>query len=248
MCGIVGVVGNGDIAPLLMESLGRLQYRDYDSCGLATVNEIGIDVRKDVGRLEDVAERWNFTSAQGQVGIAHTRRATHGGVSQNNAHPHLSCDQNFAVVHNGIIFNHEERKIKLQGLGKHFFFSETDSEVIGHLMEEAYQPGVSVEDAFVRVLHCLEGIFAIAMISRDEPETIFCASHKRPLMLGIDSGTNYVGSDAKAFPAYTRQIIPLNDGEYGVVLSNHFRIRAIATGEERRNPPAELDWTVEYGR
>jgi glucosamine--fructose-6-phosphate aminotransferase (isomerizing) len=235
MSGIIGIAGNGEIAPLLVESLRRLDYGDYDSCGLATLNELGIEVRKDVGAVEDVARRWNFTAAQGQVGIAHTRLASDGDVSYENAHPQLSCDQNFALVHNGIICNHRALKRVLEGLRTHFFYSATDTEVIAHLIEEVYRTGVSVEDAFAQVMRCLKGSFAVAMISPDEPGKIFCAAQKSPLMLGIHSGANFVASDVNALWPHTRHIVSLNDGDYAVIFSNGYRIRDMATGEERHN-------------
>jgi len=165
MCGIVGIVGEAQVAPLLVKSLMRLEYRGYDSCGVATIAESGIEVRKNVGAVSEVAERQGLIATHGCVGIAHTRWATHGGVSRENAHPHLSCDGHLAVVHNGIISNHHALRADLQRRG-HQFSSETDTEVVAHLLEETYQTGVSVEEAFVKALHFLEGTFAIVMISR----------------------------------------------------------------------------------
>src|SRR5262245_21753039 len=163
MSGIIGIVGQTNVAPLLIESLSRLGDWRGDSCGLAIVNEeMGIDLRKGVGVVEEVAVRFDMMSAPGRVGIAHARRATQGEVSPQNAHPHLSCDRSFAVVHNGMISTHEEIRNGLRDRGHHFFFSDTDSEVIVHLMEEVYQPGLSVERAFVRMLSHLAGTFAIA--------------------------------------------------------------------------------------
>jgi len=245
MCGIVGIVGSGAVAPLLVEGIARLQYLGCDSCGLATLNELGIEVLKDVGVVEEVDSKWNLTSAQGQLGIAHTRWATHGEVSQENAHPHLSCDRQFAVVHNGIISNYEKLKREVQRGGRHFFFSETDTEIITHLLEEFCLRGASVEEAFVQALRRLEGTFAVAMISSDEPEKIFCAREKSPLILGIHSGTNFVGSDINAFLPYRRQTVPLDDGEYAVVSSDGYSIRAISAPEKRYKKVVESDWKIE---
>ena len=142
MGGIIGIVGKTDVAPLLLESLAGFEDRRGDSCGLAILDEeMGIDLRKDVGAVEDVAVRFDMISAPGELGIAHTQRATHGVLAAENAHPHLSCDRSFAVVHNGMISNHEEiEKALLRDRGNHFFFSDTDTEVIAHLMEEVYRP------------------------------------------------------------------------------------------------------------
>jgi glutamine---fructose-6-phosphate transaminase (isomerizing) len=232
MSNIIGIVGKPDVAPLLVESLVRLGDRQGDSCGLAILNEeIGIDLRKGVGAVEEVAGRFGMLSAQGRLGIGHTRRATHGAVSPENAHPHLSCDRNFGVVHNGIVANHEDIRKGLRDRGNHFFFSDTDTEVIVHLMEEVYQGGLFVEQAFVRMLRCLAGTFAITMISTYEPQKIFCARQKSPMILGIRSETKFVSSDINALLPYTRQALPLNDGEYAVLSPDACWIKDIATGE-----------------
>jgi glucosamine--fructose-6-phosphate aminotransferase (isomerizing) len=244
MSGIVGIVGTDEVAPLLVESVTRLECQDYDSCGLAIYNGTGIEIRKDVGVFEDVARQWDMISIHGQLGIAHTRRATHGDVSQENAHPHLSCDRSFAVVHNGIISNYGDLKTELQKRGNHFFFSHTDTEVIAHLMEEAYQ-GCTVDEAFVKVLRRLEGAFAVAMISSSEPQEIFCASQKSPLILGINYGTKFISSNAEVFLPYTRRAVPLECGEYAVVSSNDYCVRAISSAEQRYKEVVEVDWKKE---
>ena len=182
MCGIVGIVSNSEVAPILVKSIAQMEYRGYDSCGVATLNGAGIEMRKDVGSVEEVALREGLSMAHGRIGIAHTRWATHGGVSRENAHPHLSCDGNFAVVHNGIISNHQTLKTELLNRG-HRFLSETDTEVFAHLLEEMYAPGVSVEKVFIRALRRLEGTFAFAMISTYDPKRIFCAPTIRAAIL-----------------------------------------------------------------
>jgi glutamine---fructose-6-phosphate transaminase (isomerizing) len=207
--GIIGIVGKTDVAPLLFESLAGLEDRRGDSCGLAILDEeMGIALRKDVGTVEQVTGQFDLISAQGQLGIAHTRWATHGGRSPENAHPHLSCDRSFGVVHNGTISNHEEIRRGLRDRDSHFFFRDTDSEVIVHLMEEVYQPGLFVEQAFVRMLRRLEGTFAIAMISTHEPRKIFCVRQKSPLILGIDSESKFVSSDIKRLFTLCASIYP----------------------------------------
>jgi glutamine---fructose-6-phosphate transaminase (isomerizing) len=241
MSGIVGIVGKTDVAPLLVESLARLEDRRGDSCGLAILDEeMGIDLRKDVGTVEEVAGRFGMISAQGQLGIAHTRRATHGGVSPEDAHPHLSCDRSFAVVHNGTISNHEEIRKGLRDRGSHFFFSDTDTEVMVHLMEEVYKGDLFVEQAFVRMLRCLAGTFAIAMISTYEPRKIFCARQKSPLILGIGSEAKFVSSDINPLLPHTRQAIPLNDGAYAVLSPDACWIKDIATGDEPNRQVREI--------
>jgi glucosamine--fructose-6-phosphate aminotransferase (isomerizing) len=190
--------------------------------------EMGIDVRKGVGVVKQV-----IGPAHGRPGIAHRRWATQGLVSPENAHPHLSCDRSFAVVHNGMISNHEEiEKALLRDRGNHFFFSDTDTEVITHLMEEVYRSRLSVEQAFVWVLRRLEGTFAIAMISTHEPRKIFCARQESPLIIGIDSETKFVSSDINALLLYARQSIPLDDGEYAILAPEAYYIKDIATGDD----------------
>lgn len=243
MCGIVGIVGKEEIAPLLVQSLARLEYRGYDSCGVATLNSVGIEVRKDIGSVEEVASRNGFASAHGGLGIAHTRWATHGGVSRENAHPHLSCDGKFAVAHNGIISNHEALRTELKGRG-HRFSSETDTEVFAHILEEVHRDGVSVEEAFVRALRRLEGTFAVVMISSHDREKIFCAREKSPLVLGIAPESHFVGSDVNAFLHFTRRAVVLEDGEYAVLSRDGYCVRALASGEERSKQVMEIDWSI----
>lgn len=242
MCGIVGIVGKEEVASLLVDSIARLEYRGYDSCGLATMNSHGLEVRKGIGPVEDVARQQGLTLAHGALGIAHTRWATHGGVTGDNAHPHLSCDKKFAVVHNGIISNHEALRKELEGRG-HRFSSQTDTEVFAHLVEEACGSRLFVEEAFVQALHRLEGTFAIAMISTHDPARIFCAREKSPLILGISPEKNFVGSDFNAFLPYTRRAVLLEDGEYALVSCDGYSVRGIADGKVRNKSILEIDWS-----
>jgi glucosamine--fructose-6-phosphate aminotransferase (isomerizing) len=208
------------------------------------MTEGGIEVRKDVGAVSEIAEGQGLFATQGCVGIAHTRWATHGGVSQENAHPHLSCDGHFAVVHNGIISNHHALRADLQRRG-HTFSSETDTEVFAHILEETYQSAVSVEEAFVKALHFLEGTFAIVMISRYDARKIFCAREQSPLVLGLAAGMNFIGSDVNAFLPYTQQTIVLEDGEYAVLSCTDYCVRGISDGEIRRKSVAQISWSTE---
>lgn len=244
MCGIVGIVNHGEVAPLLVESISRLEYRGYDSCGIATLNSAGIEVRKDIGAVTEVASRLGLALAHGGIGIAHTRWATHGGVSRENAHPHLSCDRTFAVVHNGIISNHQALRDELEGRG-HRFLSETDTEVFAHLVEEIHRREVPVEEAFVQALRRLDGTFAIAMISTTQPHEIFCAREKSPLILGISSEASFVSSDVNAFLRYTRRAVEVDDGEYAVLSRDGYSVRAIASREIRKKRVMEIQWSPE---
>ncbi|HWP58353.1 MAG TPA: glutamine--fructose-6-phosphate transaminase (isomerizing) [Candidatus Acidoferrales bacterium] len=244
MCGIVGVIGDGAVAPLLVSCLERLEYRGYDSCGMATLNSRGVEIRKGVGPVREVSERRGFARAHGGLGIAHTRWATHGGVSEENAHPHCSCDGKIAVVHNGIFTNYRALRSDLEARG-HRFRSQTDTEVFAHLVEEAARAGLSVEEAFAASLRRVEGSFAIAMIAAHEPEKIFCAREKSPLILGLDAGTNFVGSDINAFLEHTRRAVLLEDGEYAIVGRAGYEVRAIAGGEAREKRALEIEWQLE---
>ncbi|MEE9145054.1 MAG: glutamine--fructose-6-phosphate transaminase (isomerizing) [Candidatus Binatia bacterium] len=244
MCGIVGIVGEEEVAPLLVKSLTWLEYRGYDSWGIATLNSRGIEIRKDIGPVTETASQQGAILTHGGVGIAHNRWATHGGVSRENAHPHLSCDRMFAVVHNGIISNHRSLRAELKIRG-HRFTSETDTEVFAHLLEEMYRPGVSVEEVFVQALCRLEGSFAIAMISDHDPKLLFCARKKSPLILGIGSGMQFLSSDANAFLPYTRRTVLLEDGEYAVLSRDSYFVRGIPGRETRSKQIIEVDWNIQ---
>jgi glutamine---fructose-6-phosphate transaminase (isomerizing) len=245
MCGIVGIISNVEVSPLLVDSIGRLEYRGYDSCGVATVGNVnGIEVRKDTGPVEEVVSRQALAHARGHIGIAHTRWATHGGVSRVNAHPHTSCDGAFAVVHNGIISNHSELRSSLEHQGHHFT-SGTDTEVIVHLLEEIYQSGASLEQAFVQALRRLEGSFAVAMISSHDRRRLFCAREKSPLILGVGADMQFVASDINAFLPYTRDSILLEDGEYAVVTHDGYCVRSLKTEAVQSKHIIEVNWAAE---
>ena len=242
MCGIVGIAGRWKVAHQLVESILRLEYRPHDSCGLATLSTSAIEMWKDVGPVQKVLIAPALDLADGALGIAHIRSATHGDVCQENAHPHLSCDKAFAVVHNGTILNFERIRDELQAKRDHLFFSDTDSEVIVHLLEELMRDSDSVEETFVRVLRLLEGTFAIAMISSYEPNRIFCARQNSPLLLGIGVEAIFVGSDINSFLPEISHAIVLADGEYAVVSSDGYFIGGIADGQPREKKSVAIQW------
>ena len=245
MSGIIGIAGRWKVAHQLVESILRLEYRRYDSCGLATLTPAAIMVQKDVGPAEKVLVPPFLDGVDGALGIAHIRAATRGDVCQENAHPHLSCDKTFAVVHNGTISNFERIRDELQAKPDHLFFSDTDSEVIVHLLEESVQYSRSVEEAFVAVLRLLEGTFAIAMISTYEPNRIFCARQNSPLLLGIGVDTMFVGSDINSFLPEISQAIMLADGEYAVFSADDYFIGGIADGQLRAKKSVPIQWQRE---
>lgn len=208
MCGIIGAVAQRNVVPILMEGLRRLEYRGYDSAGLAVVNE-GLSRVRSVGRVAELAML--SKGVKGNLGIAHTRWATHGAPTERNAHPHASRNE-IAVVHNGIIENHFELRKKLEGLG-YEFESDTDTEVIAHLVHHHYRGGRDLLDATLTAVRELKGAYAIAIVSDDSPERLICAREGSPLLIGQGIEENFVASDASALLPVTRNMIYLEDGD-----------------------------------
>ncbi|KRA54437.1 glucosamine--fructose-6-phosphate aminotransferase [Pseudoxanthomonas sp. Root65] len=210
MCGIVGAIADRDVVPVLIEGLKRLEYRGYDSAGIAVVEQQ--DVRR-VRRTGRVAEMEGAAAAEGfnaRLGIGHTRWATHGGVTEANAHPHIS--HGVALVHNGIIENHEEQREKLRALG-YVFESQTDTEVIAHLMHHHLQGGDDLLAALQRTVKELTGAYALAVVSRKEPDRMVCARMGCPLLIGLGEGENFIASDVSAILQATRRVIFLEEGD-----------------------------------
>jgi glucosamine--fructose-6-phosphate aminotransferase (isomerizing) len=204
-------------------------------------------VRKDVGTVEDVNRRVSLTEVEGCVGIAHTRWATHGAVTQANAHPHTSCGADFAVVHNGIIANYRHLREELTAEG-HEFRSSTDTEAIVHLIEKYHRSMGSLERAFVKALGRLEGSFAVAMVSVHEPDRIYCARHESPLLIGTQPDATYLGSDINAFLGFTRSVIALEDGQYAILLPGQVSVKDIATRQIQPKTILDVNWNVEAAK
>ena len=215
MCGIIGYVGTRDVVPVLLGGLKKLEYRGYDSAGVAVVNGKGVDVVRAEGKLANLEGKLNDQQLHGTFGMGHTRWATHGKPNENNAHPHRDCTGNVVVIHNGIIENFLPLKQRLKSQG-HEFKSETDTEVVAHLIEQHRKDGASFVEAVKKTLKELEGHYALVMIAADEPGTIIAAKHGPPLVVGLGEGENIVASDVAPLLAYTRNIIYLEDGEYAV--------------------------------
>jgi glucosamine--fructose-6-phosphate aminotransferase (isomerizing) len=246
MCGITGIISEGDICQQLYESMQRLEYRGYDSAGMAVLADTLLDVRKDAGKIAEVNRRQRLAQMSGQAGIAHTRWATHGGVTQQNSHPHVSMDNQFAIVHNGIIENYIALRNELQSRGVHFR-SETDSEVIVHLIAHYYQQGMSVEEALVTTTHRLEGAFAFALVTANAPNTLFCARVESPLVIGVGDRCVFLASDVNAFATYTRQAVYLNDGEYALLQADHYQVKSLATSAAVSRPAVTIEWHGDQG-
>ena len=215
MCGIIGYVGNRDVVPVLLGGLKKLEYRGYDSAGIAVVNGHGVDIVRAEGKLTNLETKLSEKELKGTFGMGHTRWATHGKPNENNAHPHRDCTGSVVVIHNGIIENFLPLKQQLQKQG-HKFTTETDTEVVAHLIEEKIKGGKKFVDAVRASLKELEGHYALVMINAKEPGTIIAAKQGPPLVLGLGDGENIVASDVAPLLAYTRNIIYLEDGEYAI--------------------------------
>src|SRR5947209_1834855 len=230
MCGIVGIVGKSDVAQRLFDGLKRLEYRGYDSAGICTINHGKLERRRAEGKLDNLARELAAKPLHGSVGIAHTRWATHGAPTVGNAHPHIVGP--VALVHNGIIENFKLLRDELIAEGR-TFESETDTEVVGHLVAREVERGASPEDAVANVLPRLTGAFAIAFLFRDHPDLIIGACMGAPLTVGYGEGENYLGSDALAVAPWTQRIAYLDEGDWAVVRREKIDIF------DRHNQPVE---------
>ncbi|MFQ5693342.1 MAG: glutamine--fructose-6-phosphate transaminase (isomerizing) [Nitrospinota bacterium] len=247
MCGISGVAGYHAVAADLFRCVRNLEYRGYDSCGVAVIWNGRIEVRKNVGSVDEVNEKEGLTRLGGDVGIAHTRWATHGKVNRENTHPHTCCEGHIALVHNGIIANHRALRDRLLGCG-HRFRSETDTEVVAHLIEENAKAGPNLEEAFRRALRELEGTFALALIALQERDRILCAKKESPLVLGLGDACNFIGSDFNAFIEFTKHAVVLDDGEMAVVTRDGFTVKDFVTGRIVRKSVMEIQWDAEMSK
>ncbi|MDF2572107.1 MAG: glmS 1, partial [Sporomusa sp.] len=214
MCGIVGYIGPDQAAPFLLEGLSKLEYRGYDSAGIAVFDGSTIHVDKSVGRLNVLAKKIEISPLKGSLGIGHTRWATHGRPSDANSHPHSDCTGKFVVVHNGIIENYMHLKEQLIAKG-HKFTSETDTEVVAHLIEECYEG--DFEAAVKKVLGKIEGSYALVFMCQDEPGKLICTKQDNPLVIGLGEGENFIASDIPAIINRTRKTYILSDGEMAIV-------------------------------
>ncbi|MCK5258510.1 MAG: glutamine--fructose-6-phosphate transaminase (isomerizing), partial [Thermoplasmatales archaeon] len=218
MCGIIGYMGHRAANDVIIESLKRLEYRGYDSAGIGIIGE-KLQVFKEVGEIAML--QLSIPKIKGNLGIGHTRWATHGKVSKENAHPHLSCDKKIAVVHNGIIENFKTLREELENKG-HIFTSQTDSEVIIHLIEEEYKG--NLEQAVSSSLKKIQGSYAIVVICEDEPEKLVGARNESPLVVGVGDNENFFASDVTALLKFTNRVIYLDDGEHCVITKNSIHI------------------------
>ena len=247
MCGISGVVGLKNISELLFKGIRNLEYRGYDSCGVALMNKTHLIIKKDIGGVEEFYRKHNVLQQKSNIGIAHTRWATHGKVTQGNTHPFTSHDGNFAVVHNGIISNYRPLRDLLIKEGFQFS-SETDTEVIAHLLEKFFKRDQNPEKALVKTLNLIEGTFALAFICTYLPGQIFCAKRESPLMLGIGDEIKFVGSDFNAFIDHTKNAVILDDGEYAILSRDSYVVKSITNEDEVAKPITKIEWDSETSK
>jgi glutamine---fructose-6-phosphate transaminase (isomerizing) len=246
MCGIVGYIGPRQAAGLLLEGLRRLEYRGYDSAGIAVVNGRGLKIMKAAGKLSVLESELLENMPQGTIGIGHTRWATHGAPTTTNAHPHTDQSGRIAVIHNGIIENSASIRKALEQRG-HTFKSDTDTEVLAHLVGEFYQG--NLEEAVANALRDVEGAYGLAFISSEEPGVIVAARNGSPLLVGVGEDEFFVASDASPLLEHTRAVVYLDDGEMVVLTRDGYRVRNLETARISK-PVNQIDWdlaTVERG-
>ena len=245
MCGIVGYVGSKEAGPILMEGLRRLEYRGYDSAGLAVLEPDGVlSVVRRAGKLRELEAALKGEMPPGSCGIAHTRWATHGAPTEGNAHPHQSGNSDIALVHNGIIENADTLRAKLEEVG-YDFRSETDTEVMVHLIDYFFAEDLSLEDAVIEALLMVEGAYGLAVVSSRDPDKIVAARNGSPLLLGLGKNGEYlVGSDVAAVIALTREVIYLDDGDVAVLEPEGYRTIHLERGVVRRTVH-EVTWDLE---
>jgi glucosamine--fructose-6-phosphate aminotransferase (isomerizing) len=241
MCGIIGYIGMRGATPLLLEGLKRMEYRGYDSAGVAVMNGGGVETRKAAGKISELERALAASPVAGDMGIGHTRWATHGVPNECNAHPHIDCKGNIAVVHNGIIENSGTLKQGLQARG-HKFTSDTDTEVIAHLIEEAFDG--NLEDAVIEALWQIEGTYGIAVVSSEDKNKIVAARKGSPLLIGLGDGEYYVASDVSAILAQTREVVYLDDGDIAVLTRDGYTLLNQRAQQLERGV-SKIDWDLD---
>jgi len=247
MCGIFGcVLKEGNAAPIIHTSLKRLEYRGYDSVGIATLNNREIHIKKDQGKIDEVHQLLDLDDLPGNTGIGHTRWATHGAPLKINSHPHTDCKGDIVVVHNGIIENFLELRAELQNLG-HTFVSKTDTEVMAHLIEETKKqnPKLNFEQVILESLKRIEGSYAFAILSTQEPDKIICARNESPLVIGINGNGVFCASDVPAFLSVTNKAVMINNGELVILSPQGYEIKKISNASPITRNPITIEWTPE---
>ncbi|MFW9845499.1 MAG: glutamine--fructose-6-phosphate transaminase (isomerizing) [Candidatus Thorarchaeota archaeon] len=248
MCGIIGVVQKrGQVAPFIHQALKRLEYRGYDSVGVTTISDSKLHMKKDKGKIEEVHMKLNLDEMPGSMGIGHTRWATHGIPSMYNSHPHFDCSNEIAVVHNGVIDNFLELRRELASKG-HEFGSETDTEVIPHMIEDYVADGMNLTEAVTEVTKRIEGTYAIVAMMIKEPGKIVCTRDGNPLVLGMKEDATYVSSDIPAFLPMTNDMILLLDGEVATLTTDGIEIKKLSDGSTVEREAIKISWTADQAQ
>jgi glucosamine--fructose-6-phosphate aminotransferase (isomerizing) len=239
MCGIIGYIGPKPVVPVILDGLKRLEYRGYDSAGIAVVNDGHMDIRRSAGKLSNLEQALRKSPLDGQYGLGHTRWATHGRPTEENAHPHRDGSGRIVVVHNGIIENYLELKRELAAKG-HVFQSETDTEVVAHLVQEEWKDD-GLEGAVRRAMSRVRGLFALVLLSADDPEKLVAVRNGPPIVVGLGEGEYFVASDVPAILAHTRNVIFMDDREMVVVTREGARFSGL-DGTPRQHTPTRVTW------
>ncbi|MCD6284018.1 glutamine--fructose-6-phosphate transaminase (isomerizing) [bacterium] len=239
MCGIIGYIGDKNAVPILIEGLKKLEYRGYDSCGICVVKNGKLVILKERGKISELEEKKELRNMKGNIGIGHTRWATHGQPSKTNAHPHLDCKREIAIVHNGIIENYQSLKKMLEGEG-HKIISETDSEIIVHLIEKFYSQ--DLREAVVKAIKLVEGAFGLVIICKNE-EKLIAARKGSPLVIGIGKNGMFIASDVPAILKYTRKVIYLKDNEVAEIEKNSYLVKKL-DGKEIDKKIHRIKWSI----
>ena len=240
MCGIVGYIGKNEAKNVLIDGLAKLEYRGYDSAGISVLNN-KITTVKAKGQLANLVKKSKDFNLEGNIGIGHTRWATHGEPSDLNSHPHLTENKKISVVHNGIIENYEELREELKNKGKKFV-SQTDTEVVPHLIETFYEGNLL--DAVIKATKRIEGSYALGVICEDEPDTVVAVRKDSPLIVGLGDGENFIASDIPAILEYTRKVYLLDDGEMARLTKDSVEIFDI-NGNKFNKEIFNVEWDVE---
>ena len=243
MCGIVGYVGNKNATQVLINALKKLEYRGYDSAGIAVIEGEDILVRKCKGALKFLEEKIADETINSSMGIGHTRWATHGEPSDTNSHPHTNMDGTISIVHNGIIENYAALKADLQNQGV-VFKSQTDTEVIVHLIDKEYKQDKDIFQAVIRTLHKLEGSYALGVLCKDYPDRIICARKESPLVVGLGNGENFIASDVPALLEHTRDVYYLDEKEIAVLYTDHVALFDFE-GNKIVKQPSHVEWDMD---
>lgn len=232
---------------MILDGLSRLEYRGYDSTGVAVIDNGVLQVRKDAGKIKEVANRLRISEMKGSIGVGHTRWATHGAPNMINAHPHTDSKGKIAVIHNGVIENFMELKEELIEKG-HNFVSKTDTEVIPHLIDEEMKNEVGLTEATLKALRRLRGSYAVVILSSIEPDKIVCARQESPLVLGVSENGTFCASDAPAIRPYTNKVVYLRNGELATINVEGYKIVKVADGSPVERAPEEITWTLEMAQ